>query len=105
MKTGLIVATLATMAALPAAAQDVAYQLINSSSLTIDQFYTSSATDPNWGPDLMASLDLMPGETGTVTIADGGSECVYDILIVSAAGDELQDQVDICQMASYTVTD
>lgn len=91
--------------ALPAAAQDVAYELINQSSYTIDQFYTSAATDPDWGPDLMASLDLYPGEAGTVTIADGGSECVYDILIVAMSGEEITDQVDICQLASYTVTD
>jgi hypothetical protein len=102
-----LVATAALFAALaaPALAQDVYYDLINQSSQTVIEFYTSSATDPEWGPDLMTSLDLYPGEAGTVTIADGGSECVYDILIYTAEGGEIQDQVDICALASYTVTD
>jgi hypothetical protein len=100
-----VLATLLTAAAFPALAQDVAYELINQSSYTIAEMYTSSASDPEWGDDLMASVDLMPGESGTVTIADGGSECVYDLLLLTDTGEELQDQVDICQLASYTVTD
>jgi hypothetical protein len=105
MQTTLRLAVLAAVLAAPAAAQDVYYELVNSSSYVVDQFYTSSASDPSWGPDLMASLDLYPGEAGTVTIADGGSECVYDIAIVMMSGEEVTDQVDICQLGSYTVYD
>ena len=93
------------LAAAPVLAQDVYYELINNSSYTLAEFYTSSASDPEWGADLMASLDLYPGETGNVTIADGGSECVYDIMVVTDSGEQLTDQVDICQLASYTVND
>jgi hypothetical protein len=99
-----LAATAVLALATPAMAQDVAYELINNSSYVVLEFYTSAASDANWGPDLMASLDLYSGESGTVTIADGGSECVYDILIVTDGG-ELSDQVDICQLGSYTVTD
>jgi hypothetical protein len=93
------------LSALPALAQDINYELINNSSYVLDQFYTSAASDPNWGPDLMSGLDLYSGESGTVTIADGGSECVYDILVVTMTGEELSDQVNICELASYTVND
>lgn len=100
-----LLALATSVAAAPVMAQDVYYELVNSSSYVIDQFYTSSASDPNWGPDLMASLDLYPGEVGTVTIADGGSECVYDTLMVMASGEEVSNQVDICEVGSYTLYD
>jgi hypothetical protein len=100
-----LIALATTLAAAPVLAQDVYYELVNSSSYTIDQFYTSSASDPSWGNDLMAGLDLYPGEVGTVTIADGGSECVYDTLMVMASGEEVSNQVDVCQVNSYTLYD
>jgi hypothetical protein len=104
IRTAFLVAAIG-MAAVPALAQDIQYQLINNSSYVVDQFYTSAASDESWGEDLMASIDLAPGESGTVTIADGGSECVYDIAIVTTTGEELTDQVNICELASYTVND
>lgn len=91
--------------AAPVLAQDIQYELINDSSLTLMEFYTSGDSDPDWGPDILGADVLPSGTVGTVTIADGGSECVYDILMVFDSGDTLEDTVDICQLASYTITD
>lgn len=96
-------ATLASALALPAVAQDVAYELYNNSALTVMEFYTSAANTDDWGPDILGSGVIPPGGNGVVTIADGTTECVYDILFVMEDGQELVDTVDVCQLASYTL--
>lgn len=36
-------------------------------------------------------------------IADGGSQCDYDVLFVFEDGQELTDTVNICDLNSYTL--
>jgi hypothetical protein len=105
-KTFPILAALGTLAlAAPALAQDVQYELINNSSLTLMEFYSSPVSAPAWGGDILGANVLAAGSAGTVTIADGGAECAYDIRMVFDNGAVLEDSVDICAMASYTITD
>jgi hypothetical protein len=86
-------------------AQDVEYTLINSSSATLLEFYTSPVTDDTWGGDLLAFADIRPGAAGSVMIGDGRASCAYDLLFVFDDGTELTDTVDICRLASYELTD
>jgi hypothetical protein len=92
----------ATFAA-PALAEDVQYQIVNNSALTLMEFYTSPADSGSWDEDILGSAVLASGETGTVTIADGSTQCAYDLRFVMEDGQELTDQVDVCAMASYTL--
>lgn len=96
-------ALFAAVAAAPAMAQDVQFELYNNSGLTLMEFYTSPASSDSWGPDILGSGVVAPGTSGIVTIGDGSSECVYDILSVMEDGQQIQDQVDICSMSSYTL--
>lgn len=84
-----------------ASAQDIAYQLINSTDLTLIEFYTSPVDVETWESDLLADFDLGPGEDATVNIGDGRTQCDYDLLFVFDDGTELTDTVDICELASY----
>lgn len=88
-----------------AVAQDVQYTLINSSSAVLVEFYTGPVTAPEWGEDLLGADVLVPGESATVTIADGQTECAYDLLFIFADNTELTDTVDICQLGSYELFD
>jgi hypothetical protein len=99
----LLAPALLAAAAAPAMAQDVAYELYNNSALTVMEFYTSPSNTDSWGGDILGSEVIAPGGSGVVTITDGSTECVYDILFVMEDGQELVDTVDICQMASYTL--
>lgn len=90
--------------AAPALAQDVQYELINSSALTLMEFYTSAVDQGSWGADILGADVLAPGEAGAVTIADGSVQCDYDLRFVFEDGQELVDTVNICEMASYTLT-
>lgn len=94
---------LASLAA-PALAQDVQYELVNDSGLTLMEFYTSAVSEGTWGDDLLGANVLAAGQGGSVTIADGGAECDYDLRFVFEDGSELVDSVNICDMASYTLT-
>jgi hypothetical protein len=90
--------------AAPATAQDVQYELVNDSGLTLMEFYTSPVDDGSWGSDLLGANVLPAGQTGTVTIADGEATCDYDLRFVFEDGQELVDSVNICDMASYTLS-
>jgi hypothetical protein len=89
----------------PALAQDVQYALVNNSSLTLMEFYSSPQSNPNWGGDILGANVLSAGSSGTVTIANGAAECAYDIRMVFDNGAILEDSVDICSVTSYTITD
>jgi hypothetical protein len=94
---------LAVLAA-PALAQDVQYELVNDSGLTLMEFYTSAVDEGSWGDDLLGANVLASGSTGTVTIADGGAQCGYDLRFVFEDGSEYVDTVDICRLGSYTLS-
>jgi hypothetical protein len=88
-----------------ASAQDIAYTLINNTSVAVAEFYTSPVDVESWESDLLATMDLEPGEQATVNIGDGRTQCDYDVLFVFADGEQLTDTVNICDLASYTLTE
>jgi hypothetical protein len=106
LRIGALLAAVVSLTSVSAAlAQDVEYGLTNSSSLTLIEFYTSAVTDEDWGDDLLANVDVAPGVSGSVIIADGSESCDYDLLFVFEDGTEVSDTVDICELASYELTD
>lgn len=101
-----LLAALLAVAAAPALAEDLAYQLVNSSSSTLVGFYTSPVSDPNWSENLVTAENALgSGESGTVTLADGSDECDYDVRFEFEDGSELEDAVNVCEVATYTLTD
>lgn len=84
--------------AVPALAEDVNFNLINSSEYQIDEFYASPANDENWGDDILGQDVLEGGKSGTVTIADGSEECEYDLKAVDEDGEEhILEDLDLCK--------
>jgi hypothetical protein len=99
-----LAAGLVAVLAAPAVAEDVAYELNNNSALTILEFYTSPASMDTWGPDVLGSGVIAPGEARVVNIMDGSDQCSYDLRFVMEDGQELiANAVDICTLASYTL--
>lgn len=93
------------LAATTAGAQDIQYALTNSTSAALLEFYTSPVDVDSWEDDLLATMDVMPGETVTVTIGDGRTQCAYDLMFVFEDGSEFTDTVDICELASYELVE
>ena len=87
-----------------ALAEDLAFDLFNNTSMTLMEFYTSPVDTADWGPDLLGSEVVESGGGGTVYIADGATICEYDMQFVFDDGSSLTDTVNVCNLASYTLT-
>ncbi|EYD77675.1 hypothetical protein Rumeso_00841 [Rubellimicrobium mesophilum DSM 19309] len=102
----LVAAAVLAVVAVPALAEDVAYQVVNDSSSTLVGFYTSPLSDPNWSGNLVTEGNALgSGESGTVSITDGSDACDYDVKFEFEDGSELTDQVNVCDVATYTLSD
>jgi hypothetical protein len=86
-----------------AVAADVSYEVINSSTLTLMEFYASPVGEGAWGEDLLYVSVLPSGEAGTVTIVDGRARCDFDLRLVFEDGRERVDKADVCSGPSYRV--
>jgi hypothetical protein len=93
--------------ALPAVAEDIYFTLYNESSRSLHYFYASPSVSSNWGPDLLrGGHTLSAGYNGTVTIADGSTECYYDFKFIMADSSEtVVEEINICELGSYTIYD
>lgn len=89
--------------AAPVAAQDMQFELINTSGYTLMEFYASPSDVGAWEADILGANVLPSGSSGTVNIADGRSQCTYDIRMVFDDGTDLTDSVNVCDMGSYTI--
>jgi hypothetical protein len=96
----------AVLAASTASAEDLEFTLTNATSGTIVYFHTSPVGVDEWEEDVLGDQVLGPGESGTVTIADGRDVCEYDMRFEFAEEDgleTLEDTADLCALGSYTV--
>ena len=80
----------------------------NSTSYTIGEFYASPSDRSAWdtSDNLIAGQTVGPGQSTTVTIADGQDDCAYDLMAVlyGASQHAYQYQVDTCSGGSWTVS-
>ena len=89
--------------AAPALAQDLQYELVNDSGLTLMEFYTSPVDEGTWGDDILGADVIATGEAGQVTLADGSAQCGYDLRFVFEDGSESVQRANVCDAASYTI--
>ena len=89
-----------------AMAGDVKFSLINNSARAIKNFYTSPTTTTDWQEDVLGEDTIAPGATDAITIADGSTQCVYDMRFVMDDGAEaIEKGIDVCKLSSYTLSD
>jgi hypothetical protein len=89
-----------------AQAEDLVFELVNDTSFDLMEFYTSPANVDEWEEDVLGDEYLASGYAVDVLIADGRSDCVYDIKAVFNDGDVVEDYgVDLCDLGSYTFYD
>jgi hypothetical protein len=93
-------------AAAPAAAEDLKFLLINETSAPLREFYTSPVDVQAWEADVFGEGVLGSGESVTITIADGRSQCDYDMKFVMGDGAEhIEQGINLCEMGSYTLSE
>lgn len=98
-------ALVAFASAAPVLAEDLEFELINNSSITLTHLYASPVDEDSWGDDILGVDVLAPGESGTVTISDGYAYCNYDMRFVADNGNEVSGSADLCSMNSFTLND
>ena len=87
--------------ALPALGQDLQWTLINDTQSDLIEMYTSPVNMGTWREDILGNDVLPAGQTGTVNIFDGQTDCEYDIRFVFEDGSETVDTVDVCELGAY----
>lgn len=97
---------LSLVLATPALAEDLEFSLINRSGATLNEFYASPSDVGDWEDDILGVDVLADGETARITIADGRTQCEYDLRFVWTDGDVVEDTgVNLCETGRYTLTD
>ncbi len=100
---------LSFMFLIPAAIADGAKSVIvtNNTSFTITEFYASPSVNTSWdgSSNLIAGQTIAPGQTTTITIADGIDHCHYDLMgiLYGSAEHAYQYEVNACAGGSWTV--
>lgn len=94
-----------SLTAAPAFAQDLVFDLINTSSANLQELYVSPAASDAWGDDILGMDVLASGEQGAVTIADGESVCSYDLQFVMDNGATIEGTADLCETNQFTLHD
>ncbi|HTL88363.1 MAG TPA: hypothetical protein VL134_03120 [Leptolyngbya sp.] len=88
-----------------AQAEDLQFTLYNHSSKMLTEFYVEPTASKTWGENILQEA-IAPGESATVTIADGKTTCEYGIRGEFAEGQIIErDALDLCELGSYTYTD
>jgi hypothetical protein len=90
----------------PAMAGDLELTLNNRSSFVVVEFYASPSDVGDWEEDILGADVLGSGESIQITVADGRTQCDYDLRFVFDDGDVVdKGSVDLCKTGSYTLTD
>jgi len=96
-------AAAATLFALPAAA-DITFVLNNATTVDLMEFYASPTDASDWEEDILGEEILPAGGAGQVIIGEDRG-CDYDIKMVFADGEELEDAINICETSEYTISE
>jgi len=106
MKSFVLAASCAAafLVASPAGAnKDLVFTLSNKTAVELRAFYASPSNVGSWEEDILGRDTLAAGETVSITIADGRSQCEYDLRSEFADGDVVEDTVNLCETESYTI--
>lgn len=98
-----LVATALIGVSAPVLAEDLSFTLSNLTGVDLVEFYASPVGVDNWEENILAGQVLTAGASGQVNIADGRDVCDYDLRMVFADGDVLEDSGNLCDTGSYTI--
>jgi len=97
----------AAFAAAPAYADDLVFQLANTSSSDITAFHVSVLSSDSWEENIL-SEPINAGETATVTLSNADGRCKFDLRTVYDDGSTTDERaIDLCALDNntYTISD
>lgn len=105
MRSLALTAALALLTAAPAFAEDLVFTLVNNSSVNITEMYVSKHSSDQWEENILGDVIIDAGTQSDITIADGETTCDYDMRFVGAGGEVHEVSQNLCELATYTLTD
>jgi hypothetical protein len=89
----------------PAVAEDLQFTRVNNSSHAIIEMYLSPTDKETWGKNILNVDSVETRTEGTIGITDGQTVCHSDMRFVTAKGATLEATHNMCELASFTLTD
>jgi hypothetical protein len=105
MRFAALAAALVLATASPVFAEDLVFTLINNSSVTVTEMYVSKHSTAVWEENILDGSTIDAGTESEITIADGETTCDYDLRFVGENGATHEVNQNLCELASYTLTD
>ena len=103
-RTFVATAAVAMTVAAPVIAQSTQSVTVrNRSGVTLVNFWASARSNSSWENELLGSRVLRSGQNYGMTIRNV-TDCMYDFRMEFSTGNVVQDTVNICQIADYTIT-
>ena len=82
--------------------------IVNSTGVTMNNFYSSNSAVTNWGPDqLGANETLAAGASKAWNFDDGSGACLFDFkaVFIDGAGhthQAIRQRINVCQVSTFT---
>jgi hypothetical protein len=78
--------------------------IVNRSDRDIVEFHASNVGRPGWGPDLLGSYVLSPGDVERLNLDDGTGYCRFDFKSIMEDGTPvIRWGLNVCEVADYTI--
>ena len=104
MRSIAMTAAFALLTAAPAFAEDLVFTLVNNSSVNITEMYVSKHSTDKWEENILNGATIDAGTQSDITISDGATTCDYDMRFVGDNGATHEVTQNICELATYTLT-
>jgi len=82
------------------------FSVVNATGHIVVTMNVSPTTENEWGPDILGSHVLQPGQTGQVVFDRAESQCNYDLRVTYDDGDTSEMRgLNLCQVGTVNLVD
>lgn len=82
--------------------------IVNSTGVSMNNFYSSNSATTSWGPDQLGSNEtLAAGSSKAWNFDDGSGACLFDFraVFIDGAGHQhnaVRNRIDVCTVSTFT---
>ena len=82
------------------------FSVVNATGHVVMTLNVSPTSESEWGPDILGTEVLQPGQTGQVVFDRAESQCAYDIKVTYNDGDTSEMRnINLCQVGTVNLVD
>jgi hypothetical protein len=82
------------------------FSVVNATGHIVMTLNVSPTSESEWGPDILGSDVLQPGQTGQVVFDRAESQCNYDLRVTYNDGDTSEMRnINLCQVGTVNLVD